>query len=387
MKRRKILIFSHIYFPWIGGAEIAIQEITDRIEDAEFVMITGWRDRKLAKSEKIKNVQIERVGVGNFYLDQYLYPFLAPFKAYQLYRKYNFDIAWAMMPSQAGMAALFFKLFFPPHLDYILTDQSGDSDMFWKIRTFFWKPVFRMIYKKAKKIQVISQFLKQRALEIGAEERKVIVIPNGVDIERFSQDISDENKKVIRHGLGISDRDKVIITTSRLVYKNAIDVLILAFGRLIKNHQFFNVKLVIVGSGDEEKKLKALAEKLGIADSVIFIGSVKNTDVPHYLSIGDIYCRPSRSEGQGISFLEAMCVGLPVVTTPVGGIVDFIRDKETGIFVQVDNPKDLAEKLYLVLTDDKLRDKIINSAKKMVIENYNWDRIVSKMERVLEDGL
>ena len=79
-----------------------------------------------------------------------------------------------------------------------------------------------------------------------------------------------------------------------------------------------------------------------------------------------------------------MCVGLPVVTTPVGGIVDFVRDKETGIFVQVDNPKDLAEKLYLVLTDDKLRDEIINSAKKMVIENYNWDRIVSKMKRVLD---
>ena len=384
MKRRKILIFSHIYFPWIGGAEIAIQEITDRIEDAEFVMITGWRDRKLAKSEKIKNVQIERVGVGNFYLDQYLYPFLAPFKAYQLYRKYNFDIAWAMMPSQAGMAALFFKLFFPPHLDYILTDQSGDSDMFWKIRTFFWKPVFRMIYKKAKKIQVISQFLKQRALEIGAEEGKVIVIPNGVDIEAFSHEISDSERKTIRADLGINDTDKVIITTSRLVYKNAVDVLLLAFDKLIKKYQHTNIKLVIVGYGEEEKKLKEMVKKLGLQDKVIFTGRVKNQQIPYYLSIGDIYCRPSRSEGQGISFLEAMCVGLPVVTTPVGGIVDFVRDKETGIFVQVDNPKDLAEKLYLVLTDDKLRDEIINSAKKMVIENYNWDRIVSKMKRVLD---
>ncbi len=383
MKRRKILIFSHIYFPWIGGAEIAIQEITDRIEDVEFVMITGWRDRKLAKSEKIKNIQIERVGVGNFYLDQYLYPFLAPFKAYQLYRKYNFDIAWAMMPSQAGMAALFFKLFFSPHLDYILTDQSGDSDMFWKIRTFFWKPVFRMIYKKAKTIQVISQFLKQRALDMGAEERKVIVIPNGVDIEAFSHEISDSERREIRANLGINDTDKVIITTSRLVYKNAVDVLLLAFDRLIKKYQHTDVKLVIVGYGEEEKKLKEMVKKLSLRDKVIFTGRVKNQQIPYYLSIGDIYCRPSRSEGQGISFLEAMCAGLPIVTTPVGGIVDFIRDKETGIFVQVNNPKDLAEKLYLVLTDDKLRGKIINSAKKMVIENYNWDRIVSKMKRVL----
>ncbi len=384
MKPKKILIFSHIYFPWIGGAEIAIQEITSRLKDTEFVLVTGKRDKKLAKTEKKGNVCIERIGIGQFFVDQYLYPFLAPFKAYNLHKKYNFDIAWAMMPSQAGMAALFFKLFFPSYLDYVLTDQSGDSDMFWKIRTFFWKPLFKMIYKQAVKVQVISQFLEKRALEMGAEKEKIFVIPNGIDVRKFSQTFSDEEKLKARQSLEIDDKDKIIITTSRLVYKNAVDVLILSFKYLVETYKHLNLKLVIVGSGNQESKLKKIADELNIKNNIIFIGELSNDKIPLYLAMSDVYCRPSRSEGQGISFLEAMCAGLPVVTTPVGGIVDFIKEGETGLLADVDNPKSLADKIYALLIDSKLREKIISNSKKMIVEKYDWDKIVNKFEELFD---
>ena len=146
----------------------------------------------------------------------------------------------------------------------------------------------------------------------------------------------------------------------------------------------------MIGTGHEEDNLKKLARDLSLDDRVKFIGFVDHDVLPLYLRVSDVFIRPSLSEGFGNSFVEAMAAEIPVLATPVGGIVDFLfdpdmnKDREpTGLFVRVKDPRDIAKKVTRILNNPALREQIILSAKKMVLNSYDWNTVAKDMkERV-----
>ena len=176
-----------------------------------------------------------------------------------------------------------------------------------------------------------------------------------------------------------------MITTSRLVAKNGVDIAI----RSLK-HLPNTVKFAVLGIGPDEARLRQLAERLGLSDRVIFLGYIEMKEIPKYLKISDGFVRVSRSEGMGNSFVEAMAAGVPVVATPVGGITDFLFDPEhnpdkepTGLFASVEDPKDTARAIRAFLEDRELRKRCVANAKRMVAEKYDWNLIAKNMrERV-----
>ena len=360
----RILIFSLAYEPLVGGAELAVRNITDRLFDYEFDMITCRFDPKHRPREKIGNVTVYRVGFGSR-LGRYLFPVAGFFKVAQLHKAKPYGMIWSIMAAYAGGAALLFKWRFP-RVKFLLTLQEGDSvkHIYKQVRGF--QSLWRMIFRKADYIQAISNFLADWAKKEGAS-CPIEVVPNGVNLEKFKANDAKKN----------ANDAKVVITVSRLVYKNGVDILIRAI-------QDLPVKLQILGSGPEETSLKNLAEELNIADKIEFLGNIDNDKLPEYLSQADIFARPSRSEGLGISFLEAMAMGLPVIAPPVGGIPDFLKDRETGLFVQEEDPADLAEKIKLLLNDESLRNRIAQAGQKLVLENYSWGTIASKMDRIFK---
>ena len=103
-----------------------------------------------------------------------------------------------------------------------------------------------------------------------------------------------------------------------MVIKNGVGDVIKALPKLSEN-----IKFVILGEGELKQKLIKLAKDLGVSDRVIFKGFVSHEKIPKYLKACDIFIRPSLSEGMGNSFIEAMACRIPVIATPVGGIVDF----------------------------------------------------------------
>ncbi|MBI4128452.1 MAG: glycosyltransferase, partial [Parcubacteria group bacterium] len=194
---KRILIFSLAYVPYVGGAELAIKEITDRIDPngCSFDMITLRFDRKRPAVEKIGNVTVHRIGFTaenvkvsdralplSCRLAKLLFPFTSFFKALSLHREKKYDMIWAMMANQAGFGALFFKLW-NPHIPYFLELQDGTplSQIKWRrpITTLVW-PLYRAIYRYADVIKAISNFIKGLAREVGFHGR-IEVIPNGVD--------------------------------------------------------------------------------------------------------------------------------------------------------------------------------------------------------------
>lgn len=389
---KRVLIFSLAYYPnLVGGAEVAIKEITDRMGSGiEFDMITARFDKGLPAKEKIGNINVYRVGFGGnsptaeelikfpFNIYKYLFPFFAYTRAVELNGEKKYDIVWSMMANYAGFGALFFKIFHPK-IKYLLTLQEGDPIEYIKGRVGILFPVFKKIFTSADRIQVISNYLAGFAKDMGYRG-EIDVIPNGVDVEKFTKKYSEEEMPKLK----TSDKDKIIITTSRLVKKNAVDDVIKALSYLPENYKF-----MIVGDGPDLKKLKELADLGNVSDRVMFKGHIDHKELPKYLKASDIFIRPSLSEGMGNSFIEAMAAEIPVIATPVGGIVDFLFDPEknkdtdpTGLFCNVGDPKDIADKILKIVSNDSLRIKMIENAKKIAIEKYDWNKIAGDMKKL-----
>ncbi|MBU4256800.1 glycosyltransferase, partial [Patescibacteria group bacterium] len=383
---KKILIFSIAYYPLVGGAEVAIKEITDRIGDIYFDMITPRFDKKPASPSQGGSLKFEKIGNVNVYRicsPKLFFPFTALITAIQLHKKSKYDAIWAVMAAYAGFAASFFKLFHPK-IPYLLTLQEGDPIEYIKKKVRFVYPLFKKIFTKADYIQCISNFLADWARQMGAD-CPIEVVPNGVDIKQFSifnfqfSNNFQFSISKIKSDLGIREDEKILITTSRLVKKNAIEDVIEALQYLPEN-----VKFLVLGIGPLEIDLKFKIKNLKLDGRVIFLGYVSHEDLPRYLKISDVFVRPSLSEGLGISFLEAMAAGIPVVATPVGGIPDFLVDGKTGWFCEVNNPQSVAEKINYIL-DEKNKEevnRVAANAKKMVEEKYNWDNIALKMNNI-----
>jgi len=268
---------------------------------------------------------------------------------------------------------VFFK-FSHPKVPYLLTLQEGDPISEIKKKVRFVYPLFKKIFTKADKIQVISTYLGGWAKEMGGKNIKVV--PNGVDLKKFNNtEIKKQNTK------------KVLIHTGRMVEKNGLDDIIKSLKYLPDNIEFLQV-----GSGPDEEKLKKLAKDLSVENRVKFVEFVPQKELLNYLKNSDIFIRPSLSEGFGNSFVEAMAVGVPVIATQEGGIADFLFDAKrnpeketTGWAVDTKNPKQIAEAVKDILDNPEETKKVVENAKKMVIEKYDWNIVAKYMrEKVFE---
>lgn len=395
---KRILIFSLAYYPkHVGGAEVAIKEITDRIDPKEikFDMVCLCFDSTLPKTETLGNVTVHRIGFTTknptmtdirkfpLHLNKLFFQFLAAWKAHKLHKKNHYDAIWAMMAHSCGVPAAIFKLVHP-NVPYLLTLQEGDPPEYIqkKMRPLY--PLFKRAFTKADFVQTISTFLANWARRMGYVG-PLEVVPNAANTKHFSQQYPQSELDALKKKLGKKDGDIFIITTSRLVPKNGI-------GDVIESLKFLpeNFKFLILGIGHLEHEFKLLTTNYGLQTRVLFLGQVDHKEMPKYLNISDIFTRPSLSEGMGISFVEAMAAGLPVVATQEGGIADFLFDPDrnpdkppTGLAVNPRDPEGLARQFKLFTENKKLRDEIVKNARELAFTKYDWDKISRDMkERV-----
>lgn len=376
----RIAIFSTAYLPFVGGAEVAVKEITDRLPDVEFELFTARLDRSLKKEERLGNVFVHRVGVGLPLFDKLLIAFYGHRAALSRHNVKPFDKVWAVMASFGGLSAHTFAG--RAGISYLLTLQEGDelSHVEHKMRIF--PKRFARIFADAAALSAISTYLLAWGKKMGYTGERGTIIPNGVDVARFIalQGEADRSavRQRIREKLGIPSAATVVVSVSRLVPKNGIADLIEAVNKLPQR-----VRLLIVGSGILEKSLKRKAFSLGVGDRIHFVGAVEVYRVQEYLWASDIFCRPSLSEGLGNAFLEAMAVGLPVVGTRVGGIADFLKEQETGFVCDAADSGSIAAAIERVMNvPAEELNEIRQRARAMVVEKYNWDTIAIDMNKL-----
>ncbi|MFA5877246.1 MAG: glycosyltransferase family 4 protein [Candidatus Paceibacterota bacterium] len=392
---KRVLIFSLAYYPkYIGGAEVAIKEITDRVAhtDIEFHMVTLRFDSALPKVEQVGNVLVHRIGFVTsspsmadlkkfpLALNKFLFQGLAPFYALGLHKKYHYDGVWGMMAHSVGIAVGIFKLL-KPRVSYVLTLQEGDPPKYIERLALPAWPFFKYAFTGADRVQVISTFLGAWAKRMGYAGEP-IVIPNGVNTVAFSKEVPEQELIVLKEKLQKKQDDVFLITASRLVHKNAIDDVIQALTLLPEN-----VKFLILGTGPDEEALRLQTADCRLDSRVLFLGHVTHEDLPKYLQVSDIFIRPSRSEGMGNSFIEAFASGIPVIATQEGGIADFLFDSvrnpdkaSTGFAVDRDSPQQIAETVKHILAHPESVAVVVQNARDVAKKGYDWNLIAKDMK-------
>lgn len=213
----------------------------------------------------------------------------------------------------------------------------------------------------------------------GANMEKVIIIPPGVDLERFHPINKTEAKKQV----GIPCGDKNIMFAGRIEPLKGIDTLIQAMA-LIKQrypHVVENTCVAIIG-GDpwadnpdaEMARLQAMRQVLGIHDIIVFLGAKDQDVLPNYYAAAEMVVMPSHYESFGMVALEAMAMGRPVIASEVGGLAFLIHDGINGYHVPTRDPEALAERIYELLTNENCREEMGRLAR-LNAEKFDWSII------------
>jgi sugar transferase (PEP-CTERM/EpsH1 system associated) len=226
------------------------------------------------------------------------------------------------------------------------TDPTGKNIIRKKIRRILSPWISRFI--------TVSAELKNWLInDIGVREEKIIQIINGVDTEKFKP---GTDKKLSKSRIGMEPDCFVIGTVGRLDPVKDIQTLIMSFSYFAAYTQKSNTrdkrKLLIIGSGPEEQRLKTLVEELDIADSVYFLGTC--TNIPELMQSLDVFVLPSIAEGVSNTVLEAMASGLPVIATKVGGNLELVADGKTGFLFSPGDYRSLAEKISFYFNNHSL---------------------------------
>jgi glycosyltransferase involved in cell wall biosynthesis len=226
---------------------------------------------------------------------------------------------------------------------------------------------FRSVYLAAERwlsrwtteyITVSSWLAEELQGTYGVSPDRIVIIPNG--IVRTSGNMPLENQ------LPFPDNMPLVGTVARLAPQKGVEYFIRAAAKL--QLEYPHVGFVIVGDGPLRGQLEALSGELGLDGRLYFTGY--RHDVPAILALMQIFVQPSLSEGQGITVLEAMSAGCPVVASATGGLKELIRHGENGLLTKPGDAGQLAEAIRLLLEDDKFAQSLAKQAAE-IVEGYD----------------
>lgn len=198
-------------------------------------------------------------------------------------------------------------------------------------------------------------------------EKKITILENGVTIPACSKTSYNLRKPIS------------LLFVGRLVKQKGVDIAIKAIGGLTKKG--FNLKLTIVGRGEEEQYLKELAQELPID----FLGARAN--ISKIMNTHDIILIPSRWEGFGLVAIEAALVGIPIIASKVDALSRIIENEKSGLLFSPENINELQEKIICLIHSDALRQELANNAKKVAEDNWTMDKYIKNFLRFYENIL
>lgn len=179
--------------------------------------------------------------------------------------------------------------------------------------------------------QVIAPTKKVEELLKNYEVSEPIsVIPTGIDLKRFQEVLSKEERNRRREALGISKDSKVLVSIGRLAKEKNLEEILIYFQKLTKEELTFKLKLLIVGDGPDRERLEGIAKTLQLQEKVIFTGMVTPEEVAQYYQLGDVFVCASNSETQGITYIEALASGIPALCRKDACLDSVITDGYNG---------------------------------------------------------
>jgi teichuronic acid biosynthesis glycosyltransferase TuaC len=277
-----------------------------------------------------------------------------------------FDLIDAHYVYPDGYAAL--KLSNRFGVPFVITARGTDINLYPSLPGIQQK--IRRVLLGAHAIIGVSRTLCEKMVALGAAVDRCHVIPNGVDLDIFHP----------AEDAATSRPTQQLIAVGNLKPEKGFHILLDAMKILTTKHP--NIRLCIVGSGPEEKRLKRKRTHLALQDNVLFTGPIPNEKLPHYYRTADVFCLASLREGCPNVVLEALASGVPVVATPVGGIPDIIRNGVNGILAEDNTPEAMANAIIQALKRTWDSREIHTTVK-----DRSWMKVADEINVIFEEVL
>lgn len=372
----KVLHVAGTYLPYIGGSSLRLRNLLEPIaQECELHVLVPRRDifgnaiyeNEILDFEIINGINVHRVKRVS----------QLPAAIRHLCRAHQIDLIHAHNPRFAGLAHLAFiqkplivEIHAPTELNRIKSWISG------------W------IYRHADHIVVLSQGMKRFIMrEYHLPERRIAVVYNGVDLAKFC--VSEEQSAVIKSRYGLADYRVVGYIGTLYEWQGAID-LVRVFSKVESKCR--DVRLLLVGDGPDEHKVREMVDQLNLDSKVFLAGTVPPEEIPAYFHAMDIFIIPRPSTvgtetAIPLKVLEAMAAGVPIVATQVGGLTEVLENEVNALLCPPGRDDLIAERISLLLDNQELRNRLARSAQEKALRWYSWDRSAEHLLRLYDEVL
>jgi sugar transferase (PEP-CTERM/EpsH1 system associated) len=364
MANGKIKILHVIDSLDVGGMERVVIDVANGLDPARFEQIVCCLSRRGEAAGFLREgVRCLDLGKGA------KADHLMPLKIAQVIRREKPDIVHSQ--SWSGVDTAIARLMTPGvklvhsehgrHVPYVQAES-------WKRRI-----ARRCLYHLADSVFAISGEVREfYCRETGFPVERMAVIPNGIDVRRIDEAITDG----VREGLGIAKDDFVIGTVARLDATKDPLTLVRAFAKLRREQPDSTLKLLIVGDGSERTHLETFVAEQGLNGAVVFTGL--RHDVPRLLGAMNVFALSSLSEGMPITVLEAMAARLPVVATNVGALPELVEEGSTGFLTAPQDAEAMANRLARVSQNPEMASSFGSRARQKVEREFSLDQILRR---------
>ena len=235
-------------------------------------------------------------------------------------------------------------------------------------------PVVKFSIEKSDGVTAVSDFLKRDTIDHFSVENEIRVIPNFIDLTRFAPQNKDHFRQLVAR-----EGEKLLIHTSNFRKVKRIQDVIMAFAKV---QEAMPAKLLMVGDGPERITAENLCREKQLCDHIHFLGN--QNAVEEIYALGDAFLIPSGSESFGLSALEAMACGVPVISSNAGGLPEVNIHGETGYVSEVGDYEDMAQNAIKLLSNQSLWNKVSARAKE-VAETFSVENIVPTYESYYQE--
>jgi len=238
--------------------------------------------------------------------------------------------------------------------------------------------------KNASLVVAVSNPLKEDLIKAGVPDNKILVNPNGVDIDKFNPEVVEDKRcKIILRKLELNNRKKIIGFVGTFGPWHGIYQLVSAIDKINSMRQYSDLTFLLIGDGS----LRKFAEdKLKKYDNVIFTGSIDYSDIQYYLAICNILVSPHCYQADGKEFFgsptklfEYMAMGKGIVASNLGQIGRVLEHNKTAVLVEPENVEELSTGILKLVKNEKLRKKLGSNARDVVIKKYTWDKNTKRL--------
>jgi glycosyltransferase involved in cell wall biosynthesis len=239
------------------------------------------------------------------------------------------------------------------------------------LKNLFRRPLIGAYYRRLDGVLAIGSANREFYRAIGVPERRIFDMPYAVDNNRFMTGarLAKGKREELRAGFGVDDDRPIVLYAAKFQRRKRADDLLRAAARLDREGVIFD--LVMVGSGEMEPELRVLVQRLGISN-IHFAGFVNQAELPRVYAACDVFVLPSANETWGLAVNEAMCAGLPIVTSSeIGCVPDLVHDGQNGRTFPAGNVEELTDALRPLLTDAELRRRM-GEASRDIISSWSY---------------